>query len=232
MTWKIFKKIAKIAGVEATRYDRRIPVFNDLFNKYREFTMVPRDLFVENLRLCHDYRSISGDFVECGVWRGGMSAAISEVLGADRKIHLFDSFEGLPSAKEIDGKEALTWQQNVTSEGYYDNCTADQSYAIRAMTLASNQNHKIYKGWFQNTLSEIDTKSIAILRLDGDWYDSIKICLDKLFPLVEPGGLVIIDDYYTWDGCSKAVHDYLSEMRSSSRIFQRNNGIAYLIKKG
>ena len=78
----------------------------------------------------------------------------------------------------------------------------------------------------------MEEKEIAILRLDGDWDAySVKECLVKLFPLVSENGLVIIDDYYTWDGCSKAVHDYLSEVKSPSRVFQWKNQVAYIIRK-
>jgi O-methyltransferase len=156
---------------------------------------------------------------------------MAELLGKSRKVHLFDSFEGLPQVKEIDGRDAIAWQENQNSEGYHDNCTADQSFAMEAMLLARHTNYKIYKGWFENTLSGIQTSSIAILRLDGDWYDSVKICLEKLYPMVVDSGLIIIDDYYAWDGCARAVHDYLSEIKSPSRLRQWNNGVAYLIKK-
>ena len=55
-------------------------------------------------------------------------------------------------------------------------------------------------------------------------------CLEALFPLVTQGGLVIIDDYYTWDGCAKAVHDYLSSIKSACRIRQFMNDVAYITK--
>jgi O-methyltransferase len=231
MAKKFLKKVAKWGGVDLTRYDKNIEVYNKLFEKYQQFTMVPRESFIDNLSLCNQYKNITGDFVECGVWRGGMSAAMSEILGESRRIHLFDSFEGLPPAREIDGPKAIAWQKDSQSTGYYDNCSADESFAKDAMKIAGHQNYKLYKGWFQNSLSGIETKSIGILRLDGDWYDSIKVCLEQLFPMLVDGGLIIIDDYYAWDGCSKAIHDYLSEIKSPSRIYQWNHTIAYIIKK-
>src|SRR5258707_5490017 len=160
-----------------------------------------------------------------------MSAAISETIGRERQIHLFDSFEGLPLAKEIDGKEALAWQANVHSPEYYNNCAADESFVKEAMKLAGSLNYKIYKGWFEVTLSTYPKNSISILRLDGDWYDSIKSCLEHLYPVVVSGGIIILDDYYSWDGCSKAVHDYLAETKSPSRLHEWRGNVAYLIKK-
>ena len=99
------------------------------------------------------------------------------------------------------------------------------------MRIAGHTKFQLHKGWFNETLRSFESTPISILRLDGDWYESIKFCLVKLFPLVSSGGLVIIDDYYTWDGCSKAVHDYLAETKCNSRVRQWNNQVAYIIKK-
>jgi hypothetical protein len=81
-----------------------------IYKKYRDFTMIPEGGFVQNLRLVESVRHISGCVVECGVWRGGMSAAMALLLGPDRTYYLFDSFEGLPPAKAIDGEAANHWQ--------------------------------------------------------------------------------------------------------------------------
>src|SRR5436309_2758654 len=81
-----------------------------IYRKYRKFSMVPEKSYIGNLRLCHEFRKVEGCIVECGVWRGGMSAGISEILGGDRRYILFDSFEGLPEPKELDGKAAHDWK--------------------------------------------------------------------------------------------------------------------------
>ena len=146
-------------------------------------------------------------------------------------MHLFDSFEGLPPAKEIDGVAALTWQHDTQSDNYHSNCSADESFVIEAMRLASHPHYRLYKGWFEDTLSGYPKHSIGILRLDGDWYDSTLACLKALFPLVENGGIIILDDYYTWDGCARAVHDYLSQVKSTSRIYQWNDQVPYIQKR-
>jgi hypothetical protein len=228
---KLIKKIFQLGGVEISRSDQRAHGYAKLYARYRDYTMIPEGLFLQNLQLCEAFKHIGGDFVECGVWKGGMSAAIAEVLGKDRQIHLFDSFEGLPPAKPIDGQEALAWQQNVKSEAYYDNCTADEGFAIEAMRLAGHGKYQLHKGWFDKTMPGSIQNPIGILRLDGDWYDSIFTCLQNLFPRVSEGGIVVLDDYYTWDGCAKAVHDYLSSIQSPSRIFQWNNSIPFIVKK-
>lgn len=96
--------------------------------------------------------------------------------------------------------------------------------------------YKIVEGWFDQTVShvarETEPRSIALLRLDGDWYDSTRCCLDSLMPLVSEGGVVVIDDYYAWDGCARAVHDYLSSTDAAYRIRSLPNWYgAYFLKK-
>jgi O-methyltransferase len=227
----LIKKVLRLGGVDVKRYNKEFDQYAALYEKYNTYTMIPQEYFALNLELCSNFKSVQGDYVECGVWRGGMSAGIAEVLGNERRIHLFDSFEGLPPAKEVDGTAAIAWQQNITSPGYYDNCSAEESYAHAAMKLAGHQQYKTYRGWFESTLPSYDKRPIGILRLDGDWYDSIKTCMENLFPYVVPGGIIILDDYYTWDGCARAVHDYFSATHTPSRIYQWRNTIGYIIKK-
>jgi O-methyltransferase len=216
--------------ISGYRKRRHYYLLKRLFKKYQKFTMIPKEVFLNNLLLVEKFRTLSGCVIECGVWRGGMIASISEVLGNDRRYYLFDSFEGLPQAKEVDGIEANKWQADKNSSSYFDNCKAEMWYAESAMKLAGQNNYSIIKGWFSETLPGFKTESpIAILRLDGDWYDSTIECLNILFPLVEKGGVVIIDDYYAWDGCSRAVHDYLSKNNLEHKIRSFNN-ISYIIK--
>lgn len=232
MAKKLLKHVARLGGLDITRYDKSKDLYKKLFAKYKSYTMIEEDFFAVNLEVCHKFLNVEGDIVECGVWRGGMSAALAELADGKKRVHLFDSFEGLPEAKEIDGQEAMNWQRDTTSPTYFDNCTADESFAMEAMKKSGSTNYRMYKGWFQDTLTHYEGKPIAILRLDGDWYDSVKICLDKLFRHVADGGVVVIDDYYTWDGCARAVHDFLAETKSPSRVHQWNNQVAYIIKKG
>jgi O-methyltransferase len=200
-----------------------------IFHKYEGFTMVPKRKGIANLVLCVERAPSSGCIVECGVWRGGMSAALADALPG-RTHFLFDSFEGLPAATEIDGQVALDYQRDKTSPLYLDNCRAERSFAETAMRMSAARKYNLIQGWFSKTLPGfILPEPIAVLRLDGDWYESTIECLNSLYPQVMPGGLVILDDYYTWDGCSRAVHDYLSMHKTTDRIYQFR-GVPYLIK--
>jgi O-methyltransferase len=200
-----------------------------IYNKYKDFTMIPSEIFIDNILLCDTINHISGFFVECGVWRGGMIAGIYEFSKIKRNCILFDSFEGLPEVKENDGKAAKTWQETNNGMGL-DNCKVEISFAEEAMKLSNSKNHQIVQGWFDQTLPVTKiNEPIAVLRLDGDWYDSTMVCLENLYPLVAEKGLIIIDDYYAWDGCSRAVHDYLSKNNLPLRISQTSNGVCYIV---
>lgn len=228
MKKKIKKILHKYLNLEVrrTKADTNI---ERLYNKYSSFSMIPKQNYIENLKLVLPYKHSTGDVIECGVWKGGMIAGMAELLGSSHHYHLFDSFEGLPLAKEIDGKTAIEWQSDTNSSNFFDNCRADEKQATQLLANIGVP-FSIHKGWFNDTfLDFVPNNPIDILRLDADWYDSTILCLRNFFPYVRKGGIILIDDYYTWDGCSRAVHDYLSEEKSEARIYS-GCGFAFLIK--
>jgi O-methyltransferase len=208
----------------------RYPREARLFFKYRSCTMGSAQTIMQTLHLCRGVRQVHGDLVECGVWRGGMSAAMAEVLQGRASV-LFDSFEGLPDAQPIDGAAAIAYQANVTSPGYHDNCRASEKEARRTMNMAETE-YRIFSGWFRETVPKYaaEDPNIALLRLDGDLYDSVATCLEELFRHVVRGGLVIVDDYGWWDGCTRALHDFLSRTQATEAMRNTRSGVAYLLK--
>lgn len=231
---KYIKKFLLDHNLKLTRVNnmRERNLFFQLQKKYADYTMIPAKTFISNLELVHHYvpEELDGDVVECGVWRGGMIAGIAEYLKGNRKYFLFDSFEGLPPAKEIDGASAIAYQQDIHGEYYHNNCTAPKEIAEEAMNKTGCQ-YAIYKGWFDQTIPVFSaSQKIALLRLDADWYDSTMVCLTHLYPKLVYNGLLLIDDYFAWDGCSRAVHDYLSQIQSVSRI-RTLGSICYIQKK-
>lgn len=209
-------------------------LFLKTFNKFKDYTMIPEDEYIRNLQLAKQVDDLEGVVVECGVWRGGMIAGIAFILDSKKKYYLFDSFEGLPPAKPNDGIGATKWQSETDSPVYFDNCKAEITFAQTAMKMALNSMDDVHivKGWFSETLVDKNfNEKISLLRLDGDWYDSTMECLEFFFPKVILGGLIIIDDYHFWEGCSKAVHDYLSNHKSFERISQFDDRTAFIRKK-
>jgi O-methyltransferase len=207
------------------------PLELQIYKRYKDFTMILPETFMNNLVLCKEKAPESGCIIEAGVWRGGISAAIADMLPG--RVHfLFDSFAGLPPAKEIDGQAALEWQRNVGGPTYFNNCRAERFFAQQAMKMSRAREFHLIEGWFSDTIAGfVPPEPIAILRLDADWYDSTMQCLTGLYPHVRPDGLVILDDYYMWDGCARALHDYLSAHKLADRI-ERWGDVCYLIKRG
>jgi O-methyltransferase len=197
--------------------------------KYAAFTMIPRFEYILNLQLVERVRAIPGAVVECGAWRGGMIAGIAEVLGDSREYIVCDSFQGLPKAQPIDGPEALHWQASIDDPNYHENCRAPEIAARTAMALSPARRVQIVAGWFATTLPTLHLpEGIALLRLDADWYESTITCLDNLYHHVRPGGLIILDDYYTWDGCAHALHDFLARRNLPLRVRQWADTVCYI----
>jgi O-methyltransferase len=180
-------------------------------------------------------QNIQGDFVECGVARGGCSAVMAMVARdghQGRWVWMFDSFEGLPQQTKEDGIQKPVRHKNKKAndlaEGYCLGTLEDVRAWFHELMLTDVT---MVKGWFQDTLPifKHDVGDIAVLRLDGDWYESTKCCLENLYPQVVKGGFVIIDDYQL-AGCKKAVDEYIENNKLDVQIINDVNGRAYWVK--
>lgn len=206
-------------------------IFESIYQDVKQYTMVSPENIESTISLVVESieNNIPGDLVECGSWRGGSSFAMllvqRQLFGKIIKpVWLFDSFQGLPPADERDGPAAARYQAEVDAPGYYDNCTASLTHVQNAIIEFgfSSAEAIVVPGWFQDTIPQniatlADCK-IAVLRVDCDWYDPVYHVLDSLVTYVQPGGKVILDDYYVWDGCARATHDFLSKHSHVYRI--------------
>ncbi len=185
--------------------------------------MVPDEALVFSWRrmLALIDSGVPGAVIECGTWMGGCAFGMALVQRHQygrvlRPVVMLDSFEGLPPATQRDGAAALLYQSRPDAAGYYDNCKApiDEVRRFRAEFGLGDDECPIIQGWFNDTLpplaNALAAEGIALLRVDCDWYDPVRLVLDQLEPLVSEGGTVILDDYYAWDGCARATHDYLA----------------------
>jgi SAM-dependent methyltransferase len=178
---------------------------------------------LENLHGCLESilrDGVKGDCIECGVWRGGAALYMRGFWAAhqasDRTVWLADSFEGLP-------KPSLAADQDLDlSAAKFPMLAVDQE-TVRELFhrygLLDSQ-VKFLKGWFKDTLSSAPIERLSLLRLDGDLYESTWDSLSALYPKVEPGGFVIVDDYGCLPQCRQAVDE-----------FRRQNGIAESIRE-
>lgn len=169
---------------------------------------------MEHLQYCVEdvlQRGVPGDFIETGVWRGGACILMRGVLAAhgvtDRTVWVADSFEGLPppSPGEYPADEGANF--HLMEALAVDIDTVRDAFA-RFNLL--DDNVRFLKGWFKDTLPEAPIEQLAVVRLDGDLYQSTMDGLEHLYPKLSPGGYLIVDDY-SLPMCSSAVHDYRRE---------------------
>jgi O-methyltransferase len=172
-----------------------------------------------------DRHGIRGALVECGVWKGGAIGlmALAHMRSNRppvRPLHLFDSFQGIAQPRaDIDGRAAITFaagraKGTLESIGKLVSPMEDSEQLLTERIAYPKTLIHYHQGWFQNTLPRdaSDLSDIALLRLDGDWYDSTALCLEHLYPKVVRSGVVVIDDYGHFEGCRRAVDEFLSSL--------------------
>lgn len=194
----------------------------DTYHKVKPFTMTSPERIAS---LCNAVRyivdnNIEGDFVECGVWRGGSTMAAIDTLmksgKTDREIYLYDTFEGMSEPTEADkvftGTSANELMENT------DKLDASSVWCYSALEEVQQNVHSLnypdakvhyVKGKVEDTIPGTLPGKIALLRLDTDWYESTAHELKYLYPLLVKGGVIIIDDYGHWEGARKAVDEYI-----------------------
>lgn len=167
-------------------------------------------------------KDIPGDFVECGVWKGGSCLLIADTMVrrgvTDRKIYLYDTFAGMSEPEDIDVRSSSKMKaypkwKALQREDHNEWCysSLEEVKANLAHTLYPQDNFVFVKGKVEDTIPLIIPERIAILRLDTDWYSSTRHEMMHLFPLISPGGILIVDDYGALEGARKAVDEYLAE---------------------
>ena len=165
---------------------------------------------------------ICGSLVECGVWRGGSAMVILQTLmqlgDTSREIFLYDTFTGMTMPGAVDmsihGEPALEqFSRTRTSDDSSDWCFSSLEEVKQNVLRTGYSEEKIHfiQGKVEKTIPGILPGAIALLRLDTDWYDSTRHEMAHLFPLLQPGGVLIIDDYGFWKGARKAVDEYICE---------------------
>lgn len=157
------------------------------------------------LRLARDIdaRAVSGAVVECGVLDGGTAAlmAFGSAKSA-REVHLFDSWAGLPEITEKDG-DAQMWVGDIVGS------PKRVVSVMRALGIDPTR-LKFHRGWFSETFPKAQIDKIALLHIDADFYESVRLVLEKWMPRMSPGGYVQVDDYKIFAGCTKAIDEYMA----------------------
>jgi O-methyltransferase len=236
MLKKTFHKLLSKMGFALIKPDPRLVVDGlpadfdqstvETYRKVKLYTMTTPERIASlcnavNYLVAND---IKGDFVECGVWRGGSTmAAIDTLIKAgdtSREIYLYDTFEGMSAPTEIDKVFTGTGADELMNSSNREDATSVWCYSaleevqqnVGGLKYPAHKIHYV-KGKVEDSIPQTLPGKIALLRLDTDWYESTAHELKHLYPLLVPGGVIIIDDYGHWEGARKAVDEYIESQK-------------------
>lgn len=217
---------AQAAPVAPAPGPRRLPKdyeaeFQEIWPLVRERTMTghAKVFALYHATLYIERYKIPGAIVECGVWRGGSMLTVANTLDRHssyhRELYLFDTFEGMsaPTARDVhvvDGCTAtdLLEQSARTAQVWAIATLEDVRQGFREVSYPAERVHFV-KGKVEDTVPDAAPEQIAILRLDTDWYESTRHELIHLYDRLVPGGILIIDDYGSWEGSRDATEEFL-----------------------
>jgi len=229
--WQLMTKLAINGQIAAVPSDlailRKVPLDRPAREEGRDWPFLAYTMVgVKRLRNVRDLverilvRDLPGDLLEAGVWRGGCSIYMRGLLKAhavtDRKVWVADSFAGMPLPGPVDAG-LVSQRSDLHEEAYLAVSLEEVQENFRRFELLDGQ-VAFLKGWFKDTLHQAPVQRLALLRLDADFYDSTMAALDALYGRVTPGGFVIIDDYFSWEGCRRAVTEFRERHGVNSEI--------------
>tara|TARA_B100002051_G_C16557086_1_gene545579 strand:+ start:132 stop:887 length:756 start_codon:yes stop_codon:yes gene_type:complete len=247
---KIINKILNKFGYQIQKIDTKLKLpieFSqdelNLVTSIEDYTMTGRIRIISIINLYKDIinREVEGDFVECGVWRGGnliLVQKLNEIHQQKKNIFGFDTFEGMTKPNEFDfdlrnenANNLLNKTKKLNNvKNIWAYCDLDTVQDNINKILKQN-NIKLIKGDVKNTLKikENLPEKISMLRLDTDFYESTKIELEVLYPRLSKGGVLIIDDYGHFKGCKKAVDEFFEN--SNNVLHYIDYSARYLVKR-
>jgi len=226
-------------------HDMDDPFFINIFPMLKQFSITAMEGAEPTWAL---YKSIEyivknkipGDIVECGVWAGGsmLLAALSLIHFGDtsRKIYLYDTFAGMPRPDDVDrrwdGIPALpTWQDHVASLGAWGfGGTLDMVRNVLKFSQYPDDKLIFVQGMVEDTIPGTMPEKISMLRLDTDFYKSTLHELVHLYPALSKNGILIIDDYGTYQGARKATDEYMAQKNLKLFLNRVSNGVRLAIK--
>jgi len=230
---RIFKTIFRRVGFDIVRYrphDGSVKLWDmtdpekEIVQSVRPYTLTGEERIAALMNAVGYVvqNKIRGDIAECGVWRGGSMMAVALALmyhgDSSRHLYLYDTFEGMSEPTRHDlsfkGLPAQTLlERDPVGTGIWCRSPIEDVRANLLSTGYPEERLHFIQGKVEETLPTIRPDHLCLLRLDTDWYESTKHELIHLFPLLDPRGLLIIDDYGHWQGARKAVDEYVAERK-------------------
>ncbi len=179
-----------------------------------------------------EQENIDGVLIEAGCALGGSAIAITSAKSTTRPLLVYDVFGMIPPPSEKD-EEDVHSRYNIIQSGVSDGIGGQKYYGYEDNLIEKVKNNfktvgfpleennvQLIKGLFQDTLTPVS--SIALAHIDGDWYESVKVCLERIEPWLALGGVLVIDDYYHWSGCRKAVDEYFLNRQDNYEFIQKS----------
>jgi O-methyltransferase len=184
---------------------------------------------------------IPGDIAECGVWRGGSMMVVAQTLLANhdlsRSLYLYDTYEGMspPTAEDVslDGRTAeIQLKEEPRGTGVWCEASIEDVRANMISTGYPEDKIHLIKGKVEDTIPQTLPSHLALLRLDTDWYESTRHELQHLYPLLDPRGILILDDYGHWQGARKAVDEYFQSIGDPVYFHRIDYSARLLVRNG
>ena len=220
---KVIKKIGEFINNPLSRLD---PCDKALIYKIRKnnLTYLSDSKLASIVNVCSHIKknNISGIMVEAGCALGGSTILISKTKNKQSPLFVYDVFEMIPAPTEEDGEDIQRRYKTIREGssngiggnkyyGYEDNLYNKVQQNLQGFEIYEEQDQVyLIKGLLQDTMDI--QEPVAFAHIDVDWYQPVKICLERIVPKLVVGGSVILDDYNDWSGCKKATDEYFMGM--------------------
>jgi asparagine synthase (glutamine-hydrolysing) len=228
---------------------RRAPAYARRARDQRALSEIARNVRERNLTYLSPSRlrtledlaksAVPGDFLECGVALGGSAIVLARHGGSDRRFHGYDVFGMIPPPGENDPPEAHERYQTIVGGessglggeeyyGYRDDLYEQVSAAFSEFGVPVDGDRvQLHRGLFEDTLHP--DSPVALAHVDSDWYDPVKTCLERIYPQLEAGGVILLDDYEDYGGCKQATDEFMSS-RPDLRLEPQRGGNVALVR--
>jgi hypothetical protein len=230
----LFRKIEKHCWrliVNLQRLEKKHPIVDAVLKEKLTYLRAESLIELETMVMQIEKQRLQGIIIEAGCALGGSAIVIARAKSSNRPMFIYDVFDLIPPPTLQDGKEAND-RYNLIQSGKSSGINGNNYYGYeenlyeKVVDNFSRYNltiddHSIFliKGLFQDTLNI--SNAVILAHIDGDWYESVKTCLERITPHMALGGVLVIDDYDDWSGCRKAVDEYFLDKKKSFRFVQR-----------
>jgi asparagine synthase (glutamine-hydrolysing) len=230
----INQKILNSANLLKTRLDNP-NVYKKIEKvKSRSLTYLDKGALIDLARVVleTESRDVTGDIIEAGCALGGSSIIFAACKHKNRKLLVYDAFGMIPPPSDKDGQDVKQRYEQIangeavgidgnTYYGYFDDLRKIVSNNFCEFGFGLKENNiSLIEGYYEDTLHI--NSPISVAHIDCDWYHSVYLCLEQIAPMLSKGGIMTIDDYYTWSGCRKAVDEYFRDKDDDFQFRTRN----------